>query len=117
MSNPAVHVPIEDRPLLDVHSGGRMGPGRRDGLTALQIEVIRRTVRRTPEVMVKVTGGARKLGAVAAHLSYISDKGKLAIETDEGERVSKEGRKGSSRTGIWSSRLGSTASRPKADPG
>jgi hypothetical protein len=50
-------------------------------------------MRRTPEVMVKVTGGGRKRGAVAAHLSYISDHGKLEIETDEGERVSKHGQK------------------------
>jgi hypothetical protein len=71
-----------------------MGAGRRDRLTGAQIELIRRTVRRAPEVLVKVTGGGRKLGAVVAHLSYISDQGKLEIETDEGERVSKEGQKG-----------------------
>ncbi|HJS89234.1 MAG TPA: relaxase/mobilization nuclease domain-containing protein [Steroidobacteraceae bacterium] len=41
---------------------------------------------RTPEVMVKVTGGGTKAGAVAAHFAYISRRGKLEIETDEGER-------------------------------
>jgi len=44
--------------------------------------------------MVKVTGGGRKRSAVAAHFSYISDNGKLELETDEGERVSKDGQKG-----------------------
>jgi hypothetical protein len=34
--------------------------------------------------MVKVTGGGASTGAVAAHFAYISRKGKLAIETDEG---------------------------------
>ncbi|MDB6013973.1 MAG: Relaxase/mobilization nuclease family protein [Gammaproteobacteria bacterium] len=35
----------------------------------------------------KVTGGGTKTGAVAAHFAYISRKGKLAIETDEGDRI------------------------------
>jgi hypothetical protein len=37
--------------------------------------------------MVKVTGGGKNTGAVAAHFAYISRRGKLAIETDEGERI------------------------------
>jgi len=41
--------------------------------------------------MVKVTGGGIRRGAVAAHLSYISRKGQLEIETDEGERIDKKG--------------------------
>jgi hypothetical protein len=48
---------------------------------------------RTPEVMVKVTGGGRKVGAVAAHLSYISQHGKLDLETDDGQHLSREGQK------------------------
>jgi hypothetical protein len=37
--------------------------------------------------MVKVTGGGTNPGSVIAHLGYISRKGKLEIETDEGERI------------------------------
>jgi hypothetical protein len=37
--------------------------------------------------MVKVTGGGTKSGAVAAHFAYISRRGTLEIETDEGERI------------------------------
>jgi hypothetical protein len=37
--------------------------------------------------MVKVTGGGTNPGTVAAHFAYISRKGKLEIETDEGERI------------------------------
>jgi len=48
---------------------------------------------RTPEVMVKVTGGGRRVGAVAAHLSYISQHGKLDLETDDGQHVFREGQK------------------------
>lgn len=32
----------------------------------------------------KVTGGGTKVGAVAAHMSYVSRNGKLEIETDDG---------------------------------
>jgi hypothetical protein len=41
--------------------------------------------------MVKVTGGGKKVGGVAAHLSYISQKGEIELETDEELRVSREG--------------------------
>jgi hypothetical protein len=69
-----------------------MGPSESRGFSAAQIEEIRRTVRgRTPEVMVKVTGGGKKLGAVAAHFAYISQRGDLEIQTDRGERVTEDG--------------------------
>ncbi len=35
----------------------------------------------------KVTGGGTKVGAVATHFGYISRKGELTIETDEGDRI------------------------------
>ncbi|MDB6043045.1 MAG: Relaxase/mobilization nuclease family protein [Gammaproteobacteria bacterium] len=41
--------------------------------------------------MVKVTGGGTKVGALAAHFAYISRKGALTIETDEGDRVASRG--------------------------
>jgi len=55
--------------------------------TRAQIDQISRTVRHTPEVMVKVTGGGTRRGAVAAHFAYLSRQGTLEIETDEGERI------------------------------
>ena len=46
---------------------------------------IRATVeRRMPQVMVKVTGGGRGMGAIAAHLRYIAKAGRLPIEDDRG---------------------------------
>ena len=59
-------------------------PGR---FSRAQIDQIARTVRHIPEVMVKVTGGGTRSGAVAAHFAYISRQGSLEIETDEGERI------------------------------
>ncbi len=82
---PTVRLPSDGRPMLEVFSVARLSPSGR--LTPAQIEQIQRTVRRVPEVMVKVTGGGTKAGAVAAHFAYISRKGELTIETDEGDRI------------------------------
>jgi hypothetical protein len=41
-------------------------------------------VRRAPQVMVKVTGGGRGMGAIAAHFRYIVKAGRLPIEGDRG---------------------------------
>ncbi len=86
MSRRPFRLPPDGRSFLEVASLGRSAPsGNR--LSPAQIEQIRRTLRRTPEVMVKVSGGGTKAGAVVAHFAYISRKGKLEIETDEGERI------------------------------
>ena len=45
---------------------------------------IEATVRRAPQVMVKVTGGGRGMRAIAAHFRYISKNGQLEIEDDRG---------------------------------
>jgi type IV secretory pathway VirD2 relaxase len=77
---------------LDIASYARRRPGRRDQLSPAEIEVIARTVHRTPEVMVKVLNrGGHSLGAVACHIDYLSRKGELEIETDEGERLKGKG--------------------------
>jgi hypothetical protein len=42
------------------------------------------TLRRTPQAMVKVTGGGRGMKAIAAHFRYICKNGPLEIEDDRG---------------------------------
>lgn len=69
---------------LDIVSYGRRGPGGTLRLNPEQIEQVNRTVSRVPEVMVKVSGGARDSGGAKAHLKYIGRHGKLEIETDDG---------------------------------
>lgn len=86
MSRRPFRLPADGRSFLEVGSLGRSAPSGTH-FSPAQIEQIRRTVRRTPEVMVKVTGGGSKAGTVAAHFAYISRKGKLEIETDDGERI------------------------------
>jgi hypothetical protein len=77
----------ERNSALDIVSYGRRGVGRPKSFTRDQIAQIARTVRRAPEVMVKVSGGANTTKGVAAHFSYIGRQGELEIETDDGERL------------------------------
>ncbi|QYC11468.1 relaxase/mobilization nuclease domain-containing protein [Brevundimonas nasdae] len=77
------------RPPIDVRRA-RLTPGVlrvvREGRSSLRDQV-RRVVRRTPEVMVKITGRTRDAAHLRAHLVYISRNGKLALEGGEGERL------------------------------
>jgi hypothetical protein len=80
-----------ERPV-NIVSRGRQGPERQYRLSSAQLRDIARTVHRTPEVMVKVLNrGGQSLGAVANHFNYLSRKGELEIETDEGERIMSTG--------------------------
>jgi hypothetical protein len=79
---------MTDEPLFDLFSYARRGPGDRYRLSSAEIDQIARTVRRTPEVMVKVLPkGANSLGAVQRHLAYIGRKGDLDLGTDDGENL------------------------------
>ncbi|WP_116811715.1 relaxase/mobilization nuclease domain-containing protein [Steroidobacter cummioxidans] len=79
--------------IWDLTSYARRGPAQRDRLSPAEVALIARTVRHTPEVMVKVTGGggANTSHGVNAHFNYIGRRGDLEIETDDGERLSGRG--------------------------
>src|SRR5688500_12035772 len=77
----------EGEAAFDIVSYGRRGPGQPTHFTREQIEQIARTVRRVPEVMVKVSGGAKTTRGAEAHFQYISRHGELEVETDDGERL------------------------------
>jgi hypothetical protein len=78
--------------MLDLASYARHGPGRRDRLSPARIALIARTVRRAPEVMVKMLNqGGNNLGAIARHLNYLDRGGELVIERDEGEPLHGKG--------------------------
>jgi len=81
---------VGDVPFLDIVSHGRGVPGQGQPLSPAQVEQIARTVRRTPEVMVKISGGGQSAKAVAAHFKYLSRQD-FEIETDEGERYKGKG--------------------------
>jgi hypothetical protein len=74
--------------LLDIVSYGRGGP---KSLPRDQRDYVARTVHRVPEVVVKVSGGARTLAGVARNLRYVARSGKLGVESDTGERLGRRG--------------------------
>ena len=74
-----------------VHTPKLSGAGMQERAHAIRQRINAIVVRRAPQVMVKVTGGGRGMGAIAAHLRYISKGGRLPIEDDRGfEREGKE---------------------------
>jgi hypothetical protein len=79
---------LSQEPVLKVVSYGQAGP---NSLTPAQREKVALTVRRSPEVMVKVSGGARTLAGVERHVAYVGRNGKLPVESDNGERLGNKG--------------------------
>lgn len=80
----------EQVPLLDVASYGRRGPVHRP-LSKAEVAHISRTIRHVPEVVVKVSGGARTPRGVAQHLDYIGREGRGEVQADDGERLQGRG--------------------------
>ena len=85
-----VDLRLGQEPLLNIASYGRHGPGHRP-LAEAEIAHISRTVRRTPEVVIKVSGGARSLRGVAQHLDYIGREDRGEVQTDDDERLQGKG--------------------------
>ncbi|MEO6184898.1 MAG: relaxase/mobilization nuclease domain-containing protein, partial [Steroidobacteraceae bacterium] len=76
-----------NRPLLDLTSHARRGPTQR--LSPAEIQQIRRTVGRSPEVMVKVLSqSASTVSHVRRHVDYVSRNGEFDLETDDGQNLS-----------------------------
>ena len=101
---------------LDLVSHGRRGPGSSSCLTPDQVEQVARTVRKTPEVVVKVSGGARDVGGAKAHFDYIDRHGKVGLETDDGRSlVGKDA--GAELVADWNLDLSKGQYRPKPAEG
>ncbi|WP_130108342.1 hypothetical protein [Iodobacter fluviatilis] len=49
-----------------------------------------RTLKKSPEVMVKITGAGKTVEKIKAHLDYISRDDKLKLENEEGREVDAE---------------------------
>ena len=89
---PRSPINLGPKAWLDIGSYARHGPGWRDRLSPAHIAAITRTVRRTPEVMLKMLNdGGRDLGSVGRHLKYLDRGGELEIEMDDGEPLKGKG--------------------------
>ncbi|MEP7303533.1 MAG: conjugal transfer protein TraS [Caldimonas sp.] len=62
----------------------RLSGGLQKRAAAVRARIQATVVRRAPQVMIKVTGGRRGMGAIAAHLRYIAKAGRLPFEDDRG---------------------------------
>ena len=90
----------KEEPLLNIASYARGGPRAASRLTPAQVEQIRRTVRRTPEAVVKVLPrSSNDLKAAGKHLDYVGRYGELDLEGDHGERL--QGRIGKELLEDW----------------
>lgn len=68
----------------------RLNTSNRPTAAVIRQRIAATVARRAPQVMVKVTGGGRGMGAIAAHFRYICKNGQLRIEDDRG--VVREGK-------------------------
>jgi hypothetical protein len=101
---------------LDIVSRGRRGPGGSVRLSPEQVEQVARTVRKVPEVIVKVSGGARDAAGAKAHFDYIDRHGKLALEIDDGRELTGKGA-GADLVADWNLDLSKGQYRPKPSDG
>jgi len=69
-------------------------PGRRNNTKSIRFgrgtESQKKSIRRSPEVMVKISGFTKGGDHLKAHMAYISRKGKVEIEDEEGAIFSDE---------------------------
>src|SRR5512138_681652 len=80
---------VSEEPLLDLRSLGRRVREHGPAPTRDEIAHAMRTVRGVPEVVIKVSGGARTIRGVAAHLEYLETRADL--ETDDGAVLAEKG--------------------------
>ncbi|VWB62912.1 DNA relaxase/nickase, TraS/VirD2-like protein [Burkholderia lata] len=76
-------------PLRHARTSRLSRAGIRDAAAHMRAQVAR-TLRRTPEVMVKITNkaaSAQGIGAVRRHLRYISRNGRIELEDQNGDRI------------------------------
>ena len=71
----------------DVRLGTRKTAERSPALSAAARERLARIARRTPEVMVKITGRSRGIAGLKSHFDYITRNGRLEGETNDGTPV------------------------------
>jgi hypothetical protein len=76
--------------FVKAESTPSLGALNRPSAAVIRQRIAATVARRAPQVMVKVTGGGRGMGAIAAHFRYICKNGQLRIEDDRG--VVREGK-------------------------
>jgi len=75
------------RPRQHRAGGGVVGQGRAGADAKVIRSKLGSIVKRTPEVMVKISGGGKGMKQIKDHLDYISRNGKLEVEDQDGNAI------------------------------
>jgi len=73
------------KPVIPAPAGAGGGAAKSQAARAQAIrERLQRTIKKVPEVMVKITSSSKGMKQIRAHLDYISRKGQIDIEDQDG---------------------------------
>jgi hypothetical protein len=78
---------LKGRKGLNIRKGqssNRKSPSKKSSTPMSTKAKLKLTINKTPEVMVKISGGGKNMGAISAHFDYISRNGKVEIEDENG---------------------------------
>lgn len=80
------YAPVKGKKGRNVRSGGKTKPAvaAKPSGPATR-EKVARTAKKTPEVMVKISGGGKNMARIKAHMDYISRNGEVEIEDENGD--------------------------------
>lgn len=70
---------------------GGSGQGARKGAGLTPRQTLQHIAQKTPQAIVKFTGGGKGAKGISAHLTYISRHGQLALEDQDGQRLGGKG--------------------------
>lgn len=81
------YPPVKGRKGRNVRSGGSTKPAKPSPKPSgpATREKVARTARKTPEVMVKISGGGKNMKHIKVHMDYISRNGAIGIEDENGD--------------------------------
>lgn len=81
------YSPVVGSKGKNIRSGGRVvkaRPAPVSSSSAIRAKIAR-TVKKTPEVMVKISGGGKNMQHIKAHMDYISRNGDIELEDENGD--------------------------------
>lgn len=77
------YAPVKGRKGRNVAGGSVDRPAPKPKASGGRAKLIS-TVRKAPEVMVKISGGGKDMRSIKAHMDYISRNGEVALEDEQG---------------------------------
>lgn len=81
------YPPVKGQKGKNIRSGGARKPAMAapEPSAPATRELVARTAKKVPEVMVKISGGGKNMQHIKAHMDYISRNGEIEIEDENGD--------------------------------